>query len=429
MSQLHELCYLKERPITKDEYLPKLKALLKKGIPSTYTLEDAEAEQKGEQETVQTSTTTPLHIICESIPSDATLEEESAILAMIDELFMNGAGWCLTNKNNETPGCVLERRGLYGTSYWERIVDAGVRAEIVFRKLEQNNIEFLGEKVVKNGAVTEKVADDDINEIPELVQSETIQDMEKEQVRQKEDARKKTQELEDPSKDLNTYLNTKLTYKEGALVTDSRKDGVMMDWEEKLMKAGCDSLFKSIEDPDDVNVLNIGFGMGIIDSMIAEKKPTKHYICEAHPDVLKKMKEDGWMDRENVVVLKGKWQDTLPPLLGQGVFFDGIYYDTYSEHYQDMLELFDLVVGMLKMTGTFSFFNGLGADRLVCYDVYKKVVELDLADYGLRVKYTDIKPPKEALQHKNEQGSVWKDIRRAYWTCPTYYHPEITFAT
>ena len=253
--------------------------------------------------------------------------------------------------------------------------------------------------------------------------------MEKEQVRQKENARKKTQELEDPSKDLNTYLNTKLTYKEGALVTDSRKDGVMMEWEEKLMRAGCNSLFKSIEDPDDISVLNIGFGMGIIDSMIAEKKPTKHYICEAHPDVLKKMKEDGWMDRENVVVLKGKWQDTLPPLLGQGVFFDGIYYDTYSEHYQDMLELFDLVVGMLKMTGTFSFFNGLGADRLVCYDVYKKVVELDLADYGLRVKYTDIKPPKEALQHKNEEGSVWKDIRRAYWTCPTYYHPEITFAT
>ncbi len=429
MSELHELCYLKERPITKDAYLPKLKALLKKGIPSTYTLEDAEAEQSGKEETTQTSTTTPLHLICESIPLDATTEEENAILAMIDELFMNGAGWCLTNKNNETPGCVLQRRGLYGSTFWERIVDAGVRAEIVFRKLEQSNIEFLGEKVIKNGEVKERAADRDLEEIPELVESETMQDMEKEQVKQKESANKKTQELEDPTKDLNTYLNTKLTYKEGALVTDDRKDGVMMDWEEELMRAGCNSLFKSIEDPNDVNVLNIGFGMGIIDTMIEEKKATKHYICEAHPDVLKKMEEDGWMDKDNVVVLKGKWQDTLPPLLNQGVFFDGIYYDTYSEHYQDMLELFDLVVGLLKMSGTFSFFNGLGADRLVCYDVYKKVVELDLADYGLQVKYTDIKSPKQALQHRDEQGSVWKDIRRAYWTCPTYYHPEITFAT
>ncbi|GMF54346.1 unnamed protein product [[Candida] boidinii] len=203
----------------------------------------------------------------------------------------------------------------------------------------------------------------------------------------------------------------------------------MMQWEDKLMQAASDSLFKSIDDPKDVNIVNIGFGMGIIDNIINSKNPTKHYICEAHPDVLKKMEEDGWFEKPNVVVLKGKWQDTLPDLLNQGVFFDGIYYDTYSEHYEDMLELFDLIVGLLKPTGIFSFFNGLGADRLVVYEVYKKIVDIDLSNYGLEISFTEIKAPETTLEENDgEENSVWKDIKRAYWRCPVYYHPEARFA-
>ena len=46
----------------------------------------------------------------------------------------------------------------------------------------------------------------------------------------------------------------------------------MMSWETDLMRMGCDSLFKGQvligEIDDEVNILNIGFGMGIIDTMI-----------------------------------------------------------------------------------------------------------------------------------------------------------------
>ncbi|KAH3664945.1 hypothetical protein OGATHE_003760 [Ogataea polymorpha] len=392
MSELHELCRLR-RPITK-RHLEKLKEYLAAGIPATYTLEEGDQFERGVDEELP-STTTPLHLICENVSHDFTPEEEETVVSMIDELFLNGAGWCLINAKDETPGCVLERRGFHKSKYWEQIVSAGVRAEVLLRHME-SNIEFIEEDEV---AVYDE----------EPASQEQPEEKEKEH---------------DPAGDSDTFLKTKLKYTDDALLTD-RKDGVMMQWEEKLMRAGCESLFKSVEDPNNVVVLNIGFGMGIIDSMIQKKKPAKHYICEAHPDVLDKMQRDGWMDKNNVVVLKGKWQDTLPPLLNEGVFFDGIYFDTFSEQYSDMLELYDLLVGLLKPEGTFSFFNGLGADRLVCYEVYKRVVELDLENYGLKTEYTEIDVPKTT--RPDAKDSVWADIYRPYWTCPVYFHPEARF--
>ncbi|KAG7908222.1 hypothetical protein KL907_001712 [Ogataea polymorpha] len=392
MSELHELCRLR-RPITK-RHLEKLKEYLAAGIPATYTLEEVDQFERGVDEELP-STTTPLHLICENVSHDFTPEEEETVVSMIDELFLNGAGWCLINAKDETPGCVLERRGFHKSKYWEQIVSAGVRAEVLLRHME-SNIEFIEEDEV---AVYDE----------EPASQEQPEEKEKEH---------------DPAGDSDTFLKTKLKYTDDALLTD-RKDGVMMQWEEKLMSAGCESLFKSVEDPNNVVVLNIGFGMGIIDSMIQKKKPAKHYICEAHPDVLDKMKRDGWMDKNNVVVLKGRWQDTLPPLLNEGVFFDGIYFDTFSEQYSDMLELYDLLVGLLKPEGTFSFFNGLGADRLVCYEVYKRVVELDLENYGLKTEYTEIDVPKTT--RPDAKDSVWADIYRPYWTCPVYFHPEARF--
>lgn len=133
------------------------------------------------------------------------------------------------------------------------------------------------------------------------------------------------------------------------------------------------------------------------------------------------MKNDGWYQKPNVVILEGKWQDSLNKLLDEGnVFFDGIYYDTFSEHYEDMLDLYDIVVGLVNPEGVFSFFNGLGADRPLCYDVYKKIVEVDVATYGMNCEYTYV----------DLKGKLpdWKDVKRSYYNCEYYYHPKISFA-
>lgn len=63
-------------------------------------------------------------------------------------------------------------------------------------------------------------------------------------------------------------------------------------------------------------------------------KPTQHVIIEAHPDVLKHMRQSGWYEKPGVKILEGKWQDFIDSeqLMGVGGF-DVIYTDTFSEDY------------------------------------------------------------------------------------------------
>lgn len=412
--------------------MEQLRYYLKSGIPATYTIEEAYNYTNGIEEEPST-TTTPLHLIATHFPADASEDELAVVNEMVQTLLEYGAGWCLTDVNNDTPGCILIRRKLNKTPIYEQIVDAGVRAELLLRKVSEYDMEVIEDT-------------DDLNheqfgesEAPELVEDLSHTEQKEEQETQHQEkpelpaAPEKTQVAEDtldPSHNQDAYLKSKLEYKNGALVTQSNQDGVMMEWETDLMRLGCDSVFKGAqvdgETDLEVNILNIGFGMGIIDTMINEKKPTKQYICEAHPDVLQKLKDDGWYEKPNVVILEGRWQEQLEKLLSEGqVYFNGIYYDTFSEHYQDMLELFDYVVGLLKPHGVFSFFNGLGADRQVIYEVYKKLVEIDLANYGLKCDFIEVEVPEQTL--KKGDDSVWDGIRRAYWLCPTFYHPEARF--
>lgn len=426
MSDLHDLCKFASRPIGK-EYVEQLKYYLKSGIPATYTIEESYNYMNGIEDVEPTTTTTPLHIICQHIPKNSTQEEWEVINEMVQILFEYGAGWSFTDINNETPGCILIQRGFKDYEVYNQIVNAGVRAELLLRKVN-DNIEFIDEEEDEEEEIPDLVEQEDKitqkDEDKKLEGDETQKETPQQHGKQNQEEQEGSSEItHDPAEHQDTYLNTKLQYKDDALVT-TNKDGVMMSWETELMKIGCESLFNSKpmadyeDDEKDVNILNIGFGMGIIDTMINDKNPTRHYICEPHPDVLKKLKNDGWYEKHNVTILEGRWQDCLPNLLSQGVFFDGIYYDTYSEHYSDMLELFDFIVGLLKPTGIFSFFNGLGADRQIIYEVYKKLLEIDLENYGLQITFTDI-----ALPDLN----VWDDIKRSYWNCPVYYHPEVKF--
>lgn len=424
MSAIHELCRFEVRPVEED-LLEALRAYLRAGVPATYTVEEAErvlAEEAAAESTANVATmdevnsspgdTTPLHVICSNVPTDLSAQELKVVLQMVETLFEYGAGWSLVDPGANTPGCILNKRGLQESQLYQQIVEAGVRAELLLRKIENGGIEFIDDmgEVSEGDIAANDVTEENVNEPltndhngPVNIVSQSA----------------------DPAGDQQTYLKSKLHYDEDSLLTD-QKDGVMMSWETELMQLGCNSIFSTAEDLP--VVLNIGFGMGIIDTMIQAKKPHKHYICEAHPDVLAKMRADGWYEKPNVVVLEGRWQEKLSDILSAGgVYFDGMYYDTFSEHYEDMLELFDFVVGLLKPTGTFSFFNGLGADRKVVYDVYKTLVPLDLGDYGLQCQFTEVSVPEKTLTNKQDGTSVWEQVKRSYWSCPVYYHPVIRF--
>ncbi|CAX41450.1 arginine N-methyltransferase, putative [Candida dubliniensis CD36] len=431
MSELHDLCKFPIRPIDQS-YIEKLTQYLKDGIPATYTIEEA-YNYINNINIEPTTTTTPLHLICQNAPIDITNDEQKIISQMVEKLFEYGAGWSFTDINNQTPGCILiSRRQKIGNEKWmndvyQQIIDAGVRAELLLRKVNEfEEVEFIDEE-----------EEEEEEEIPQLVEDQ-------QETKEEQQLQQQSGDIDDapdaPSQNQQSYLNTKLEYINDALITKNDKDGVMMAWENDIMKLASDTITSNLDSDDnhdsELNILNIGFGMGIIDNMIQSKLKdhpnAKHYICEAHPDVLEKMKLDGWYNKSNVIILEGRWQDKLNELLSSSeqkvpVFFDGIYYDTFSEHYQDMLELFDIIVGLLKPNGIFSFFNGLGADRQIIYQVYKNLLIIDLENYGLNCQFKEIEIPIEKFWNESKDKSIWDDVKRSYWSCPIYYHPIIKF--
>lgn len=124
------------------------------------------------------------------------------------------------------------------------------------------------------------------------------------------------------------YLRQRLQYTEdGQALLDSDSDAVMMEWERPLMKAHAQILLENVPRK---RVMNIGFGMGIIDAALQEYQPELHVIVEAHPDVHKRMLAEGWDKKPNIRICFGKWQDWLPKLIQEGVELDGVFYDTVS---------------------------------------------------------------------------------------------------
>jgi protein arginine N-methyltransferase 2 len=69
-------------------------------------------------------------------------------------------------------------------------------------------------------------------------------------------------------------------------------------------------------------VLNVGFGMGLVDEAIQRYEPEEHTIVEAHPEVYERMLKLGWGEKKNVRIVFGRWQDVMPQLGS----YDGITY-------------------------------------------------------------------------------------------------------
>jgi protein arginine N-methyltransferase 2 len=213
------------------------------------------------------------------------------------------------------------------------------------------------------------------------------------------------------------YLRQRLQYTaDGQALLDSDKDAVMMEWERPLMEAHAQILMEHAK-----TVLNVGFGMGIVDTCLQQRSPDLHIIIEAHPDVHQHMIDQQWDKKPNVRICFGTWQDVIPQLIREGVVVDAIFYDTYGEHYLDLEDFHTLMVQLLsKPHGVYSFFNGLAPDNLFFHGVACQCVKLQLSQLGLN---SDFLPCE--IEVKNE---VWEGIRRKYWHGrDTYYLPRCTW--
>ena len=217
-----------------------------------------------------------------------------------------------------------------------------------------------------------------------------------------------------------SFLKSKLRFSGETTLVNSRDNlGVMMSWETKIMER---SVEKLIGKESGLRFLNIGHGLGIIDKIIQSKNPSSHYIIEAHSDVLRKMHEQVWPAKPGVVVCEGRWQDVVPRLFEEGLMFDAIYFDTYAEDYRALRDFFETHVrALLSDNGKFGFFNGLGADRQICYDVYCQIVEMDLIESGFEVEFYPIDTSTMT------SSETWQGLARSYWRLEVYRLPVVQF--
>jgi ankyrin repeat protein len=182
-----------------------------------------------------------------------------------------------------------------------------------------------------------------------------------------------------------TYLNQPVRYDGDDNLLDENNDAVMMSWEAPLMRAHAAIICASKGD-----VLNVGFGMGIIDGYIRDEHTTKtHTIIEAHPDVYAHLLRTGWVSsgtgntdrlsadgnknknntKTNIKVEFGRWQDVLAKIVSENEeitantsgkskeprLFDGVFFDTYGEDWDDMREFHALLPKIMKPGGVYSY--------------------------------------------------------------------------
>ena len=355
----------------------------------------------------------------EGVQESGEVEKLAAATKTVKLLLENGAIWNDLDVNDETPGCLARRLGL--KELYEILVDAGVRAEMLLNRLDE--YEMLRDA--------------------EAEEEEDIKDAEKADLEDNLQGDAATHSLTPQEFDGGPRLNpqkgsiagrpsdfeydikpTNAAYLESALIIDpdrildTAQNGVMMAWETPIMQRTATLLAPK----PGLRILNVGHGMGIIDKFLQQMSPTEHHIIEAHPSILTHMKEGKWHEKPSVTIHAQKWQEVVPALVAQGVTFDAIYFDTFAEDYKALRDFFsEWVLGLLDDGGRWGFFNGLGADRQICYDVYGKVVEMDLFEAGFDTEWETLQmPDMENLQE-------WQGVRRRYWALSEYRLPICRF--
>lgn len=215
----------------------------------------------------------------------------------------------------------------------------------------------------------------------------------------------------DKKDDKRDYLEDRVTFSEDKLM-DSNSKAIMMAWEKPLMEAHAKAVCAG-----GGHILNIGFGMGLVDTAIQQYSPVTHTIIEAHPQVYDRMIRTGWGEKESVKIIFGRWQDVLSQLES----YDGIFFDTYGEYYEDLREFHQHLPTLLKPGGIYSFFNGLCGSNAFFHVVYCNLVSLELENLGFSTQLIPL-PVKDCLGEE-----VWAGVKQKYWQLDTYHLPVCQF--
>jgi tetratricopeptide (TPR) repeat protein len=168
-----------------------------------------------------------------------------------------------------------------------------------------------------------------------------------------------------------SYLDTNLTFTENEILLPDGFE-VMMEWERPIMERSAEMITVNGGD-----VLNVGFGMAIIDTAIQQFALETHTIIEAHPQVVARAEE--WAkDKKGVQIVPTRWQDALEKI-GP---FDGIYFDTLMP---PMIPFMRETTRLLKPGGVFTFFQ-----MMIQFENIEAMVETGLNFAMERMPFEDV---------------------------------------
>ena len=125
-------------------------------------------------------------------------------------------------------------------------------------------------------------------------------------------------------------LYTKDEYGEDILLQDGKNSQVMMKWEVPYMNALIDNV-----KPKNMDVLEIGYGLGYSAKRIKSYNPKSHTIIECDKDVIAKAKKNNL----DIEIIEGKWQNTLHTLGNYDfIFFDDHSYEDYNNELERVVD-------------------------------------------------------------------------------------------
>ena len=211
---------------------------------------------------------------------------------------------------------------------------------------------------------------------------------------------------------LKPYLQQKLTYAPTGKLLDENGKSVMMDWETSWMEESAKIICKNGGD-----ILNIGFGMGIIDSFIQAHPINSLTIIEAHPDVYNKMIEDGWDKIPNVKIIFSKWQDVIEDLPK----YDGIYFDTWEDFGFETTFLQNLKY-ILKPNGIFSFWYGYSDTT-----INPKIINLFYENFEINSVSIKLDSVPKSKEQFGSMGGYYFNPRFSNAVIPIITHRQLPF--
>ena len=206
------------------------------------------------------------------------------------------------------------------------------------------------------------------------------------------------------------YLEQPLAYNNDNLL-DASGNPVMMPWEGQIMAAHATEMRG--------DVLNVGFGIGLIDGLLQAQMPKSHHIIEAHPDVQRHILSKGWREKPGVTVHFGRWQDAMSEIPTDSL--DAVFFDTHDEGVEDMLQWAREAKRVLRPTGLLSFWNAYNAHNIFLHAVHCKAVTLSLAEMGFHTEWR-----RMAVEMPQGTWNAWNSVQN--WYLDSYRLPLCRFS-